>query len=1087
MKFIVQHTAAILLSLTMVCVSVTIGNSQNATPAAQPIPQAQQQGIQGHEHSRATVTFSELVALEAAHPEIRANQRSPREIEFNHGDIIERKHGMNTSSNHEEKSIHHEKYNQPASPAPVTTFSGEDDNTGVEPPDVSGAVGPTYVVTTHNQDVKITSKTGATISTVALTTFWNPIGATVSSDPKIVYDPTTDRYIFVCLVNYTSAAPLIGIAVTATNNPNGTWYQFSIDVDSTGASFLDYPELGYNKNWVSVGGNYFTGNNFSGVGLFIIDKPDLINNTGIVYTKFTGSAYFDVQNDFCITAASIPDTTVNDLFILEDFDGTLGTLRQYNISGTPIHPVISTPHTIHTSFTWSGTGGANLGTQLNSTGPIDLDDDRISGSVVYRNGHLWVTHNAYLPESNPTRCSAHWMELDTMQNVIQDGMIDDPTGTNFYTYPAIAVASNGNAVIGYSNMGSTFYASCGYSFRAATDPLNTFRGNYRYKAGANTYDGGRWGDYSFACIDPVNDSTFWVVAEYAEATANTWGTWWAEINPVCITPFTPVGIIGPDFLCSTSLTNTYYSVVPVAGATSYTWTVSGTGWSAVNSTTDSILVTPGSGTGTITVTATNSCGSNDPQILTIHINNGAPSNPGSISGNITVCNGSNQTYSVTLDTTVSNYTWTLPNGWTGTSTTNIINTVVNNTNGAVMVDATNACGTSTWDSIIVSLPTAPVATGPVTINCGDSAVLTATGNAIVSWYANPSGGSVLDTGITYTTPSLNYNTTYYVENDLPGTTDYSTPVSDNFGQGGYNTFPHYEVFNVMSPCTLVSVLVYASNVGPRLISLMDASGNILDSVTINIPNGQSRITLNFPLAVGNGYELSCSGTPNLYRNSSGSNYPYSDPNGLVSITSNDVPDPARYYFFYDWELLAAPCGSSRIPVVVNVTGGVLAGFTYVQTGGTFTFTNTSIGGTSWLWNFGDTDTSTLQNPVHTYSSGGLHTVTLIAYNGNCSDTITLIDTIINTGINSPNINTSLNVYPDPVNDNLIINLNTLEQGKEWSIILYDVLGQTVLKTTMVTTTGSNQKQLDFSSIAKGIYTLELQNNGDRLIRKIVKD
>jgi PKD repeat protein len=42
-----------------------------------------------------------------------------------------------------------------------------------------------------------------------------------------------------------------------------------------------------------------------------------------------------------------------------------------------------------------------------------------------------------------------------------------------------------------------------------------------------------------------------------------------------------------------------------------------------------------------------------------------------------------------------------------------------------------------------------------------------------------------------------------------------------------------------------------------------------------------------------------------------------------------------------------------------------------------TFTDTSSGGvTRWAWNFGDSTTSTAQNPTHTYSSPGTYTVTL---------------------------------------------------------------------------------------------------------------
>ncbi|HEY0039971.1 MAG TPA: PKD domain-containing protein, partial [Flavisolibacter sp.] len=47
---------------------------------------------------------------------------------------------------------------------------------------------------------------------------------------------------------------------------------------------------------------------------------------------------------------------------------------------------------------------------------------------------------------------------------------------------------------------------------------------------------------------------------------------------------------------------------------------------------------------------------------------------------------------------------------------------------------------------------------------------------------------------------------------------------------------------------------------------------------------------------------------------------------------------------------------------------------------TVTFTNQSTGAVSYLWNFGDGNTSTQQNPTHTYTAYGNYTVTLIATN-----------------------------------------------------------------------------------------------------------
>jgi gliding motility-associated-like protein len=55
---------------------------------------------------------------------------------------------------------------------------------------------------------------------------------------------------------------------------------------------------------------------------------------------------------------------------------------------------------------------------------------------------------------------------------------------------------------------------------------------------------------------------------------------------------------------------------------------------------------------------------------------------------------------------------------------------------------------------------------------------------------------------------------------------------------------------------------------------------------------------------------------------------------------------------------------------------------------TVNFQNLSTGGISWVWNFGDGNTSTQQNPVHTYTTNGQFTVSLVAINASgCRDSV----------------------------------------------------------------------------------------------------
>ncbi len=78
---------------------------------------------------------------------------------------------------------------------------------------------------------------------------------------------------------------------------------------------------------------------------------------------------------------------------------------------------------------------------------------------------------------------------------------------------------------------------------------------------------------------------------------------------------------------------------------------------------------------------------------------------------------------------------------------------------------------------------------------------------------------------------------------------------------------------------------------------------------------------------------------------------------------------------------------------ISVGNAPVANFSGTPTSGAaplaVTFTDSSTNTpTSWSWNFGDSNTSTVQNPSHTYSAGGTYTVALTATNAYGNNTNT---------------------------------------------------------------------------------------------------
>ena len=102
--------------------------------------------------------------------------------------------------------------------------------------------------------------------------------------------------------------------------------------------------------------------------------------------------------------------------------------------------------------------------------------------------------------------------------------------------------------------------------------------------------------------------------------------------------------------------------------------------------------------------------------------------------------------------------------------------------------------------------------------------------------------------------------------------------------------------------------------------------------------------------------------------------------------------------------VTSPCGTTTSCTSVTVTcPAPTAGFTSTTTGLTANFTNTSTGATSYSWAFGDGNTSTLQNPSHTYAQQGTYSVCLTV-TGPCGTNTTC--STINFSCPTPNVNFS---------------------------------------------------------------------------------
>ncbi len=228
--------------------------------------------------------------------------------------------------------------------------------------------------------------------------------------------------------------------------------------------------------------------------------------------------------------------------------------------------------------------------------------------------------------------------------------------------------------------------------------------------------------------------------------------------------------------------------------------------------------------------------------------------------------------------------------------------------------------------ITINLAASPTTSGAsCTGPCSET--LGATGSGVLNWYNASSGGSLLNTGSSYLTPSLSTTTTYYVQSAVPQAVQ-SVGMTTNTTNGGYYTNVDNQglLFDAFTPLTINSVSVYADSTESRIIYLRTSSGMVMDSLSTVINSGTQSVALNFNVPAGCGYVLAANADCRLWRDTLNAVYPITD-SGLVSITGNTASAIGYYYYFYNWKVQPAPCLSAMVPVVATINPAGIKEFT----------------------------------------------------------------------------------------------------------------------------------------------------------------
>jgi PKD repeat protein len=197
-------------------------------------------------------------------------------------------------------------------------------------------------------------------------------------------------------------------------------------------------------------------------------------------------------------------------------------------------------------------------------------------------------------------------------------------------------------------------------------------------------------------------------------------------------------------------------------------------------------------------------------------------------------------------------------------------------------------------------------------------------------------------------------------------------------------------------------------------------------------------------------------------------------NGLLQTLQVPTSGTGLY-----WDVCTLNGTNGSISVINQITNtepGGLPKLTAEQMRKTPIQTNRNI--VSWSWDFGDTGTSNLQNPSHTYLANGSYTVSLTVSDGTNNDTETknAYITVGPIGLDEASWEKDINIYPNPAKDQININSGIRIE----SVTIFDINGQQKMR---MDNSGFNYS-INLGNLPDGTYILRITTEKGMAQRKM---
>ncbi|MBP8040903.1 MAG: M4 family metallopeptidase [Bacteroidales bacterium] len=302
--------------------------------------------------------------------------------------------------------------------------------------------------------------------------------------------------------------------------------------------------------------------------------------------------------------------------------------------------------------------------------------------------------------------------------------------------------------------------------------------------------------------------------------------------------------------------------------------------------------------------------------------------------------------------------------------------MISTTNAWYAVGVGAAYSATNVDADFTACPTAQCSAAPFTVQFTN---LSTSGNTYLWYFGDGSTSTVAAPSHTYTS-----NGAYNVKLVTYG----GTCGADSITKTSFITVGPSYPCEVSLPTSGSGTTQTSCNGRLYDSGLCSDYGNLTDGTITIAPTSASSVTLTFTsfnFEADYDYLYVYDGPTTASAQVAGSPFTGTTIPGPITSTGGSIT--LRQYsdnyvvgsgFSVEWT-----CTSSVVPPDANFTANVTS-----SCSGTINFTDQSTNTpTSWLWNFGDGQTSTIQNPTHTYTANGIYTVKLKATNPYGTDSL----------------------------------------------------------------------------------------------------